>query len=52
MTKLTFYEWLFVLKSRKIVLSAIEPIHKFKKAKEKLKNNPKFQFLLEVEHQN
>ena len=50
--KLTFNEWLFVLKAKKIVEQNMNPVLKFNKAKEEIEKNPKFQFLLEIEHQN
>jgi len=47
-----FTEWLFVLKAKKIVINNIQPILKHDSAKEQIKKNPNFYFLLETESKN
>ena len=52
MIKLTFTEWLFVLKTKKMVLNSIQPILKHNLAKKQIEKNPNFHFLLETEAKN
>lgn len=50
--KLSFTDWLFLLKAIESTQKNYQAVVSFKIAQEKLKNQPNFQFLLETEHQN
>lgn len=50
--KLSFTEWLFLLKAIESTQKNYKSVLSFKTAQENIKKNPNFQFLLETEHQN